>query len=195
MTELAGESSWLDSCGSTPSPPKLYDLIFKGLAGSFNLGFLSSKNIMKMSNSKAKTDAVDYYSIVSGIQPGRAPSIFHREYKYYWCEFPQAPVYSIYNTRFYKVTPLAHSVDCSTFGQIHYWARVGSVFCPALVVFHFTGAHAMKKIRYYFFSGMWVDDKESKSMIEIANPDQELFQYALSGFISGYLSKHYSFNQ
>jgi hypothetical protein len=74
---------------------------------------------MKMSNSNPKADTIDYYAMVAGIRPGRSPSIFHREYKYYWGEFPQALDYSIYNTTFHKVTPLAHTVDCRKYGQLH----------------------------------------------------------------------------
>lgn len=148
-----------------------------------------------MSNSNAKTDAVDFYSIVAGIRPGRSPIIYHKEHEFYWSEFPHPPVCKIYNTSFFKVTPLAHTVDCSKHGQIHYWTRVGSVFCPALVVFHFTTEDVVREIQYYFYGGLWVENKESKSMIKIANPDLEIFHYSLSGFIHYFLSRHYSFNQ
>lgn len=149
---------------------------------------------MNKSNSNSKVDTIDYYSIVSLNRPRRSPSIFHKEYKHYWCEFPQAPVYSIYNTKFYKLTPLPHTVDCSQFGQIHFWVRVGSINSPALVVFHFSKSNVVKEIRYYFYGGLCVEGKENKSMIEIVNPDKELFLYALSGFMLDYLSRFYFFS-
>ena len=150
---------------------------------------------MKMSNSIRKVDTIDYYSIVSGISHGRSPSIYHNEHRYYWGEFPYPPVYKIHSTSFYKVTPLPHCVDCSRDGQVHYWARVGSVFCTALVVFYLTTEDVVRQIRYYFYDGLWVENKESKSMIEIANPDLEIFHYSLSGFMHYFLSRNYSFNQ
>ena len=149
---------------------------------------------MNKSSSNSKVDTIDYYSIVSKIRPRRSPPIFHKEYKHYWGEFPQALVYSIYNTKFYKLTPLPHTVDCTQYGQIHYWARVGSIFSPALVVFHFSEAKVIMKIRYYFFGGMWVEVLKRKSMIEIVNPDKELFLYALSGFMLDYISRFHSLN-
>ena len=150
---------------------------------------------MKMSNSNPKADTIDYYSIVAGIRPGRSPSIYHKEYKYYWVEFPCPPVYKSHSTSFYKFTPLPHCVDCSRYGQVHYWARLGSVFCPALVVFHLTTEDVVRQIRYYFYGGLWVENKESKPMIEIANPDLEIIHYSLSGFMNYFLSRNYSFNQ
>lgn len=149
---------------------------------------------MNKSNSNSKSDTIDYYSIVSKIRPRRSPSIFHREYKYYWVEFPQTPVYSIYNTTFYKVTPMANMVDCTKYGQVHYWVRVGSIYSPALVVFHFSETQVIMKIRYYFFGGMWVEVLKRKSMIEIENPDEELFDYVLAGFIIDYMRPRYSFS-
>jgi hypothetical protein len=148
---------------------------------------------MKMSNSIRKVDTIDYYSIVSGKQPGRAPSIFHREYKYYWCEFPQAPVYSIYNTRFYTVPPLAHSVDCSTYGQIHFWARTGTLYCPTLVVVSFTPQNEIKELRYYFYNGLEISLPDG-SFGKVAAPDKEEFDYCLSAFLKHYLSDKYSLN-
>lgn len=142
-----------------------------------------------------KETSLDYYALVRRIRPSRAPSIFHQEYKYYWGEFPQPPVYSIYNTTFYNITPLAHTVDCRNCGQLHYWARVGRAFCPALVVFHFTEAKAVREIRCYFYGGLVIERSEWRSMAKVENPDLELFHYALAGFLQEYLSRFYQFNK
>ena len=149
--------------------------------------FQSGKNEMKMSKSIRKVDTIDYYAIVAGIRPGRSPSIYHREHKYYWREFPCPPVYKIHSTLFYKVTPLAHSVDCSTFEQIHFWAQTGTPNCPTLVVVSFSPPFEVKKIRYYFYNGLVISHPDG-SFGRIAAPDKELFDYCLSVILANYLA-------
>ncbi len=48
--------------------------------------FQYGKNEMKMSNSIRKVDTINYYDMVAGILPGRSPSIFHNEHRYYWAK-------------------------------------------------------------------------------------------------------------
>jgi len=143
---------------------------------------------MKMSNSNPKADTIDYYSIVSGIRPGRSPSIFHKEYKYYWTDFPMPPVFKIYNTTFNKVTPLPHCVDCSRYGQLHYWARVGSIYSPVLVVVYFEQPGKIERLRIYFYGGLWVENPLTFKMDKVNVPDLELFRYALAGFLKDFLN-------
>ena len=116
------------------------------------------------------TTEVDYYSFIKKISPGRSPSIYHKEYQYYWSAFPQAPVYTIFNTTFYKITPLPHCVDCSEYGQIHYWARVGSVYCPTLVVISFSPHYEVKKIRYFFYEGLEISNADGP-FVRVTAPD------------------------
>lgn len=146
-----------------------------------------------MSNSNPKADTIDYYSIVAGIRPGRSPSIYHKEYKYYWVEFPCPPVYKIHSTSFYKVTPLPHCVDCSRYGQLHYWARTGTLYCPTLVVVSFTPPFEVKKIRYYFYNGLVISHPDG-SFGSVSAPDNELFKYCLLGFFANYLAAKYDFS-
>ena len=148
---------------------------------------------MKMSNSNPKADTIDYYSIVAGIRPGRSPSIYHKEHRYYWGEFPCPPVYKIHSTSFYKVTPLPHCVDCSRYGQLHYWARVGSVFSPVLVVVYFSPPNRIIDIRFFFFAGRIVDTSEN-GMTNVLSPDDESFRICLSGFLKEFLSETFYFD-
>jgi hypothetical protein len=104
-------------------------------------------------------------------------------------------VFTVYNTTFNKVIPFSHCVDCSQYGQVHFWARIGGTYSPALVVFHFTEAKAMKEIKYYFFGGLIIDHPEVSPMAKIKNPDLELFRYVLAGFLQDYLSRFYTFEQ
>ena len=149
---------------------------------------------MNKSNSNSKADAVNYYSIISGIRPGRSPSIFHKEHRYYWGEFPDPPVYTIYNTTFNKVTPLAHTVDCRKYGQLHYWARIGDRYSPALIVFEFIPPENIFKIKYYFFRGLSVSDPGTSEVVSVKSPDNELVRYCIAGFSKEFLSKKYSFS-
>jgi len=132
---------------------------------------------------------VDFYRLVKNIEPGRSPSIYHREYPYYWVDFPQPPAFAIYNTTFHKVTPLPHCVDCTKYGQVHYWARISSVYCPALVVLHFCEPNTIIRIKYYFYAGLHVEVHGGKSMEKVTAPDKEMFQYCLAGFIQDYISR------
>ncbi len=147
---------------------------------------------MKMSNSIRKADTIDYYSIVAGIRPGRSPSIYHREHPYYWTDFPNPPVFKIYNTTFHKVMPLAHSVDCRDLGQLHYWARSGRVSCPSLVVISFSPPNEIKKIRYFFYEGLEISNADGP-FVRVTAPDMELFSYCLAGFLQEHLSNNYTF--
>lgn len=150
---------------------------------------------MTNSKSTSEPDDIDYYSIVSSVRPGRSPSIYHKEHRYYWSEFPQAPVYSIYNSTFHKVTPQAHTVDCRKYGQLHYWARIGDIYSPTLIVYEFTPSCSISKIKYFFLGGISVSDPSTGKMVTIEYPDKELFQYCLAGFSKEYLSKSYSFTE
>ena len=147
-----------------------------------------------MSNSNTKADTIDYYSIVAGIRPGRSPSIYHREHPYYWTDFPNPPVFKIYNTTFHKVMPLAHSVDCRDLGQLHYWARIGDRYSPALIVFEVIPPENIFKIKYYFFRGLLVSDPGAGKVVSVKSPDNELVQYCIAGFSKEFLSKKYSFS-
>ena len=149
--------------------------------------------IMSKSNSTSGSEAIDYYSIVSRIRPRRSPSIFHKEYQYYWSAFPQAPVYTIFNTTFHKITPLSHCVDSLKYGQIHHWIRVGSIFCPALLVTYFSPPNCIVDVRFYFFAGRIVDKSETGSA-KILAPDEELFCICLSGFLKNHLSENFYFD-
>lgn len=138
------------------------------------------------------TSEVDYYSFIEKISPGRSPSIYHREHSYYWTDFPSPPIFSIYNTTFQKVTPQPNCVDCSRFGEIHFWARTGTPYCPTLVVISFSPHYEVKKIRYFFYKGLEISLPDG-SFGRITAPDKELFDYCLSGFLKHYLSDKYSF--
>ncbi len=141
-----------------------------------------------------KETSLDYYVLVRRIIPSRAPSIFHQEYKYYWGEFPCPPVYTIYNTTFHKVTPLSHTVDCRKYGQLHYWARIGDRYSPALIVFEFIPPENIFKIKYYFFRGLSVSDPGTSEVVSVKSPDNELVRYCIAGFSKEFLSKKYSFS-
>jgi hypothetical protein len=156
-------------------------------------GSLSNKKEMNKSNSNSKSDTIDYYAMVAGIRPGRSPSIFHKEYQYYWTDFPVPPVYTIFNTTFHKITPLPHCVDCTRFGQIHFWVRTGTPYCPTLVVISFTPPFVVKKVRYYFYNGLEIS-LTNGSFRRVTAPDKELFNYCLSGFFTNYLAAKYDFS-
>ncbi len=148
---------------------------------------------MNKSNSNPKADTIDYYSIVSRIRPRRSPSIYHKEYHYYWTDFPMPPVYTIFNTTFHKVTPLSHCVDCSRYGQLHYWARAGSIYSPVLVVVYFSPPNRIIDIRFFFFAGRIVDTSEN-GMTNLISPEEESFRICLSGFLKEFLSETFYFD-
>jgi hypothetical protein len=135
---------------------------------------------------------MDYFKLVKTITPGRCPSVHYVEHKQIWSEFKYAPIYSIHTASFWKVQARPDTVDLRKFGCLDYWVRIGSTYCPASVSCQLNTIGVVSEITYYFYNGLFVESKMDSSMIEVKEPDKELFSYCLAGFLQEHLSINYT---